>query len=197
MVDEHFIKFEVCRAMRLLYERGLVTSLSGNVSAKVPGTKTFWITPSGVFKGGISPNDLVKLDFELNILEGTKKPSIEAKTHALIYKARPDINAVVHAHNPITVSLVNLGYNLEFLSSEAELIIKKIKVIPYALPGSEELTKYVYNSVKEKNVKALILIKHGVIGLGSSLLEAISVVESLEDLAKMNLIKLLLKKLNL
>ena len=194
MVNEDIIKFEICRALRALYEKGLINALSGNISVRIPKANAFWITPSGVFKGSVTPNDLVKLDFELNILEGVRKPSIESGTHALIYKVRPDVNAIVHTHNPITVALVGLGYNLEFLSSEAELIIKKIKIIPYAPPGSEELARLIYNNVKnEKDVKALILLKHGVIGLGSSLVEAVSIVESIEDLAKMNLIKLLFK----
>ena len=191
-MDEEYIKREICRVMKSLYDRGLVTALSGNVSARLPNTEAFWITPSGLFKGGLKPQDLVKLDLNLNIIEGTNRPSIEAGLHAAIYKLRPDVNAIVHAHNPMATALATLGYELEPLSVEAELLVGQIKIIPYAPPGSKRLIKIIEQLV-EKNVNAFILVRHGVLGLGKTLVEAEEVVECLEDLAKMNVLKLLLK----
>jgi len=191
-MDEEYIKREICRVMKSLYDRGLVTALSGNVSARLPNTEAFWITPSGLFKGGLKPQDLVKLDLNLNIIEGTNRPSIEAGLHAAIYKLRPDVNAIVHAHNPMATALATLGYELEPLSAEAELLVGQIKIIPYAPPGSKRLIKIIEQHV-ENNVNAFILVRHGVLGLGKTLVEAEEVVECLEDLAKMNVLKLLLK----
>ncbi|RLG84898.1 MAG: hypothetical protein DRO18_06595, partial [Thermoprotei archaeon] len=85
-----------------------------------------------------------------------------------------------------------LGYELEPLSAEAELLVGQIKIIPYAPPGSKRLIKIIEQHV-ENNVNAFILVRHGVLGLGKTLVEAEEVVECLEDLAKMNVLKLLLK----
>jgi len=85
--DEEQIKKDICKVMRNLFERGLVSALGGNVSARVPGAKEFWITPSGIFKGELTPDDLIKLDFDGNIVEGIGRPSIEWPLHAAIYKS--------------------------------------------------------------------------------------------------------------
>jgi L-fuculose-phosphate aldolase len=101
---EKRIREDIVNVMRNLYRRGLVSALSGNASIRVPGTNCIWITPSGIFKGGLTVDDLVKIDLEGNVVEGFRKPSSEWRFHVAIYKSRPDINAVIHAHNPVTVS---------------------------------------------------------------------------------------------
>ena len=192
--SEAELKEEICRVMKLLYYRGLVSALGGNVSARVPGSKEFWITPSGVFKGALKPEDLIKLDLEGKRIEGSMKPSIEWPMHAAIYRARPDVNAVVHAHNPYTLGLTLAGIELKPVSIEAIMLIgKKVEVLPFAFPGTEKLARLVGKHVA-KGAKALILRNHGVVAIGTNLLEAEAVVEVLEEISISQYIALSLGK---
>ena len=133
MVSEDEIKQEITRVMRALYERGLVSALGGNVSARVPGASEFWITPSGVFKGNVNVDDLVKVDLDGNVIEGVLRPSTETPFHAAIYRVRPDVNAVIHAHNPVTLGLALAGVNLKPISVEAVMTLRRVEVVPFAL----------------------------------------------------------------
>jgi len=192
---EEELKRGICRVMRSLYRRGLVSALSGNVSARLPGSKEFWVTPSGVFKGGLRPDDLVKLDLNGRVVAGSGRPSVEAKMHAAVYRVRPDVNAVVHAHNPFTVALASAGVDLDpSVSAEALAYIgSRIEVAPYAPPGSVELAELVAERAA-RGVKAIVLQSHGVVSLGSSLHEAEAVAEALEEVALIHFVALALGK---
>ena len=179
---EEEVKKEICRVIGSLYRRGLITALGGNVSARLPGAQEFWITPSGVFKGGLTPNDLVKLDLECNVVEGVLKPSIEAPFHAAIYRVRSDVNAVVHAHNPFVVGLNLAGVPIKPITVEGVIVLKRIDVIPFAFPGTDKLAKLVEEAIS-KGGKALILQNHGVVAVGVNLVEAEAIVEALEEVA--------------
>jgi len=81
--------------------------LSDNISARVPGSNEFWITPSGIFKGELNPDDLVKLDLDGNIIDGFLRPSIEWPLHAAIYRVRQD-DALVHLIMYITKNSIKV-----------------------------------------------------------------------------------------
>ena len=182
LYTEEELKEEICRVMKALYNRGLVSALGGNVSARIPGSNEFWITPSGVFKGDLAPEDLVKLDLDGNIVEGLLKPSIESPFHAAIYKARPDVNAVVHAHNPYTLGLALAGIPIKPITVEEVMVLRKVEVVPFAFPGTEELAKLV-GEAASKGARAIILQNHGIVALGSNLIEAEAIAETLEEVA--------------
>ena len=97
------VREEICGVCRLLYERGYVVSNDGNVSVRVEDGKIL-ITPSGVGKGRMTPDMLVLCDLEGVILEGDRPPSSESKMHLMIYRERPDVRAVVHAHPPFSTA---------------------------------------------------------------------------------------------
>ena len=185
MNEEHIveeeIKVDVCRTMGTIYRRGLISATGGNVSAKIPGTNEFWITPHAIFKGELLTSDLVRISLEGNILEGSKKPSIEVPMHRAIYKKRPDVNAIVHAHNPVTLGLALVGIEIQPVTVEAAFALGKVPVANFALPGTEELGNAVAEHIV--GVKALILQNHGVVGLGSTLMEAEAIVEKLEEVS--------------
>jgi L-fuculose-phosphate aldolase len=190
---EKRIREDIVNVMRNLYRRGLVSALSGNASTRVPGTNCIWITPSGIFKGGLTVDDLVKIDLEGNVVEGFRKPSSEWRFHVAIYKSRPDINAVIHAHNPVTVAFSLSGLRLdESLLSEVMYFIKRIEYIPLVEPGTETLAKLVADRVS-RGSNAIILERHGVIGVGKDIYEAEMIVESLEDLANVQLLSGLIR----
>lgn len=194
--SEEKIKEDIVNVMRNLYRRGLVSALSGNASIRVPGTNHIWITPTGVFKGGLRVEDLVKIDLNGNVVDGSRKPSSEWRFHVAIYKARPDINAVIHAHNPITVAYSIAGLRLdESLLSEVMIFIKRIEYIPYVEPGTDALARLVGEKAAT-GCNAMVLEKHGVIGMGKDIYEAEMIVESLEDLAHVQLLSKLIRFLH-
>ncbi|RLE61855.1 MAG: class II aldolase/adducin family protein [Thermoprotei archaeon] len=181
MFSEKELKREIIRVMKVLYKRELISALGGNVSARMPNSKEIWITPSGIFKGDLHEEDLVKIDLEGNIIEGFMRPSIEWPLHVAIYKKRPDVNAVVHAHNPVTTGLAIAGIELEPITVEAVITLRKVPIVPYAYPGTDELAELVAKHIE--GARALVLQNHGVIGVGYNLVEAETIVETLEEVA--------------
>ncbi|MCS7112460.1 MAG: class II aldolase/adducin family protein [Nitrososphaerota archaeon] len=187
--SEEELKIEIIRVMKTLYGRGLVSALGGNVSARIPGSDTIWITPSGIFKGDLKPDDLVKISLDGDVIEGFMRPSIEWPMHTVIYRVRPDVNAVIHAHNPITTGLALAGIELKPITVEAVVTLRSVPVIPFAYPGTDELAKLVAERVM--GVRALILQNHGVVALGYNLVEAEAIVETLEEVATTQLVAML------
>ena len=191
--SEDQLKEEICKVMKNLFQRGFVSALGGNVSARIPGANEFWITPSGIFKGELMPDDLVKVDLEGNVLDGFMRPSIEWPMHAAVYKVRPDVNAVVHAHNPVTLGLSLAGYTLKPISVEAVMVLRKVEKVPFAFPGTDQLAKLVGEKATT-GARALILQNHGVLAMGSNLYDAEAIAETLEEVATAQFVALALGK---
>ena len=183
LFSEEELKEEIIRVMKTLYDRGLVTALGGNVSARIPGSNEFYITPSQVFKGSLKLDDLVKVDLEGNLIEGVLRPSVETPSHAIVYRVRPDVNAVIHAHNPWTLGLISSGKKIKTtITEEAVLLLRKIEVVPFKFPGTTELAEKI-GEAAAKGARAIVMENHGVMGLGSNLLEAEAIVELLESIS--------------
>ena len=172
------LKKQIIMVTQRLYQRGLITAWGGNVSARIEGEDECWITPSGIFKGDLKPSYLVKIDFEGNVIEGLFKPSIEVPFHTEVYKRRPDVNAVVHAHNPIAIGLGNAGVKIRPVHIEAAAL-GEVPIIPFALPGTKKLAQIIGDNIG--NHKAMIMKNHGIVAVGKNLIDAMSVVNSLED----------------
>ena len=189
--SEEKLKERICKTVERLFNRGLISALGGNVSARIPEANEFWITPSGVFKGELKPKDLVKVDLDGNVVKGSLKPSIETPFHAVIYRKRVDVNAIVHSHNPIATGLALAGIQIQPITIEAVAILGDIKIVPWAIPGTKTLANLVGKHVE--NAKVLVLMNHGVVGVGSDLLEAEAVVETLEEVATIQFIARIFK----
>ncbi len=183
LYSEEKLKEEIVKTSRVLYEKGLITAIGGNISARIPGGKEFWITPSQLCKSELKTEDLVKLDLEGNLVEGVLKPSVEKLMHACVYRVRPEANAVIHAHNPLTLALVSAGLSLEPVTGEACILLGKPEVLPFLFPGTDKLANAVEEAAK-RGPKLIILENHGVVGIGYDLLEARAVVELAEDVSK-------------
>ncbi|MCL7393526.1 MAG: class II aldolase/adducin family protein [Thaumarchaeota archaeon] len=183
LFSEDELKEEIIRISKTLYERSLITALGGNISARIPGAREFWITPSQVFKGALKPDDLVKLNLDGDLVEGFLKPSIEWPMHAAVYKVRPDVNAVVHAHNPMVLGLTLAGKRIKTtITDEAVLLLRRIEEIEFKFPGTTQLAEAVAQAAS-RGARAIILKNHGVLALGTNLLEAEAIVELLEAIA--------------
>lgn len=173
---------QVASIMRRLYRQGLTTCSGGNVSLRAGDV--ILITPSGTDKGEITAEEIgaVTLEGE-NLLPGLKL-SIETEMHLEVYRNRPDVNGVVHAH-PVTASaFAALGTDIDTrLTAENWHVLGKPVRASYALMGTKDLARIVGEAARRGN--AVIMENHGVLTVGRTLFEAFDRLELLEAAAKM------------
>lgn len=178
-------KAAILEAGRKIYQRGLVAANDGNLSVRV-GENTLWVTPTGVSKGAMTEEMLVKLDLDGNVLEGTRKPSSETKMHLRIYREDPLIRAVVHAHPPIATAFAAAGIPLDRpVLQEAVVQLGTVPVAPFALPGSQGVADSVAPYCRQ--YRALLLEYHGAVTWGDTMEQAHYRLECLEQLAAVTL----------
>ena len=178
------IRETLCRVCSLLYERGYVVGHDGNVSVRV-GRRQILITPSGVSKGRLTPDTLVLCDLEGNVLSGSRHPSSEIPMHLLIYRERPDVGAVVHAHPPMSTAFaicrrpLSERYLIETISG-----LGQVPVAPFATPSTPEVPESIRPFVADHS--AVLLANHGALTWGKDLWEAFDRMEILEQTAKIH-----------
>ncbi len=184
------IKREICDIGKRIYMNGFVAANDGNITVKVDDN-TFWATPTGVSKGYMTPDMLVKVDAEGNVLEGKYKPSSEIKMHMRIYKERPDVNAVVHAHPPTATGFAIAGIPLDkYTMPEAVIFLGSVPLTPYGTPSTSEIPDAVSNYLQSYD--AFLLENHGALTVGSDLTTAYFRMETTEFFAKVSLVARLL-----
>lgn len=178
----------VAATMRRLYDRGLTTCSGGNISLRL-GNNLVAITPSAIDKAYIKAEQVAIIQMDGKNLTPELKCSIETGMHLEVLKARPDINAIVHAH-PTKASFFTcyseLNINTKLLA-EARLLLGDIKKAPYAIMGSPQLAKNVSITLGTKDM-AVLMENHGVMTLGKTLLKAYDRIEVLEAAAEMTLL---------
>ncbi|HEX3015681.1 MAG TPA: class II aldolase/adducin family protein [Desulfobacteria bacterium] len=179
-------KQAVIKAGRTMFSSGLVVGTWGNLSARVPDTDTFVITPSGRNYLDLKPDDLVVMDLDGQVVSGTLKPSSEFHLHLLLYRARTEVGSVVHTHSMYAsahaVARRTIPVNVEDL---AMIVGGEVRVAPYALAGTEELAENAVKSMQDS--WAVLLANHGVVGVGRDIEEAMLVCQIVEKSAKINL----------
>ncbi len=179
--NEAEVKAIICEIGRRMYERGLVVANDGNISIRQ--NDCIWATPTGVSKGHMTPEMLVKLDMEGNRLEGSLKPSSEVKMHLRVYKENPLVRAVMHAHPPVATSFSIAGIPLDKpILAEAIISFGSVPLAPYATPGTQEVPDSIAPYCVDYN--AVLLANHGALTWGNNPQEAYFRMESLEQYAK-------------
>ncbi|WP_106769226.1 class II aldolase/adducin family protein [Paenibacillus faecalis] len=173
----------ICEMGRRMYMKNFVAANDGNITIKT-GPNTIWATPTGVSKGFMTPDMLVKLDMKGNVLAGNRKPSSEIKMHLRVYEENPGVKAVTHAHPPVATSFAIAGIDLDqAVSPEAVVILGTVPVAPYATPGTQEVPDSIAPYCKDYN--AVLLANHGALTWGKDIIEAYYRLESLEHYALM------------
>ncbi|WP_089739946.1 class II aldolase/adducin family protein [Gracilibacillus ureilyticus] len=173
----------ICDIGKRVYQKNFVAANDGNISVRV-GPDTIWTTPTGVSKGFMTPDMMVKMNLDGKVLAGNRKPSSEVKMHLRVYRESEETNAVVHAHPPVATSYAIAGINLEKpVSPEAVVLLGRIPVAPYATPGTEEVPDSITPLIKDHH--AVLLANHGALTWGRDLIEAYYRMESLEHYALM------------
>ena len=171
-MDYSSFKQEVFDTTLQLVKIDLIRLSSGNISVRLPDGNVA-ITPSGVLYDQMKPEDIVIMDMEGNKLEGEYKPSSEKALHNEIYKARPDVQAVVHIHSVYAIAFSSVDIELPVTCIELLSVGAPIPVADYRCPGTQEVgsdaAKYF---VDYPRLKGLLLKNHGMVTIGKSLNDA-------------------------
>ncbi len=160
------------------YEKGLVAATDGNISVRMMSDR-FMITPSGVPLSDLDLNDLVYVNLDGQVLQGRKKPSSELPMHLEIYRQRPEMNAVIHAHPPTTVAFTIAGETfIQPVLPELVVLFGEIPIATYATPATEESANSIRDLIPNNDV--IVLDHHGAVTVGKSLDDAFAKMEKLE-----------------
>jgi L-fuculose-phosphate aldolase len=179
-------KQAVADCMNRLYQKGLTTTSGGNISLRV-SDKLILLTPSATDKGNMRADQIAEIGMDGTNHTPHLKPSGETSMHLQIYKRRPDVLAIVHAHPPMASVFAVSDQPLNVrLIAESYAIIGQPAVAPYALTGTQELADAVADGLTG-NTTCVIMKNHGVLTVGTDLLQAFDRMEVLENTAKINI----------
>lgn len=179
-------KEEVAYFMRRLYNKNLTTTSGGNISMRV-GDNHFLVTASQTDKGRMSSNDVGLVNLEGESITAGFKASMETGMHLAVFKQREDVQAIVHAHPTFATAfaITNKSVNCK-LMGEARAICGEAAIAKYKLMGTFELANVVAQATEKANI--VQMENHGVLAVGTSLLEAFDRLEVFEASAKLTFI---------
>ncbi len=185
MMSEYEIKKQICDIGKRIYDRRMVAANDGNISVKISENE-FLCTPTGVSKGFMTPEYICKIDGEGNVIQANKgfKPSSEIKMHLRVYKHRPDVQAVVHAHPIYATSFAIAGIPLtQPIMPEAVIALGCVPIAEYGTPSTTEIPDNVEKYLPYYD--AVLLENHGALTFSNSLLAAYHKMESVEFYAEL------------
>ncbi len=176
-------KRQVVETAQRLVEKGYLMATGGNLSIRIAGQNAFAVTPSNYDYGKLTPDNVCVLDFDLKVIEGALKPSVESALHAGIYETRADVQAVVHTHQVYasTLALINAPIPALF-DEQVRFLGRSVEIIPYAPSGTGFLKNAIVKHIKNHN-NAYILQNHGALCFGHDVERAAHNVEILEKCA--------------
>jgi L-fuculose-phosphate aldolase len=188
----------VLEAGQMMLKRSLVVGTFGNVSLRLTpenDRELLAISPSQRYYDTLTADDIQVIDFEGDPVEGDLIPSVETMLHIGIYRARKNINAVIHTHSVFASAIAVAGLEIPaILDDQVTFIGGEIKLAKYALSGSQELVENVLAALGERN--AALLPNHGAVGIGRTIRDALTTCELMEKTAKIYLSALALGKVN-
>ena len=170
----------IVETAQVLVEKEYLESTGGNISIRIPGHSAFAITPSNFDYLKMTANDICILGLELGKIEGDLEPSVESGFHAGIYKVRPDVQSIIHTHQPFASALAIMKKPIPALFDEqVRYLGRSVEIIPYAPSGTKMLIRKIGKHVRNHN-NAYIMGNHGALCFGGSLQTALNNVEILE-----------------
>lgn len=188
--DPNLQRRELVRFGKMLHERGLIASTEGNLSTLLEDGRIL-TSPTLVCKGMMRASDLVTVDLCGRHLSGRRNASSEIGMHLMVYRNRPDVRAVVHAHPPIATGFAAAGLALDQpLLPEVVVGLGSVPLASYATPGTPDLARSLEPFVGEFD--AILMQNHGVVTLGPTLEAAYLKMEAVEQFARIALVAHLL-----
>ena len=181
--NELHLRSDLIQVNRILAEQGLIRSSDGNISVRL-NRNFLLITPSGVYKRSLSPEDLIVIDMD-GKMEAAKTglyPTSETLMHLEAYRQRPDVNAVIHAHPPFSTALTIAGkpFPVEYIP-EVLVALGDVPTASYATPGTQGMADSIHELIRSHN--CILLSHHGSLTVGRTLEEALIAVERMEHAA--------------
>ena len=184
MLSDREVREQIVQITEELFHAGHLTPTGGNISGSNTAGETIWITPSGLFKGGLRTEDLVHIRPDGSVIEGGKKPSIEFKMHFASYRARPGSTGAVHTHSPVATAFGICNQRFDPINTDAIALADTVTV-PWFMPGSGELAEAVGEALKKS--RGAILQNHGLMAVGEDLRKAATRAAMIEETAKLQL----------
>ena len=198
MGEWHNEKKTVLEAARKMLQMGLVVGTAGNISLRLPpeeGPEIIAITPSGRPYDSLAVDDIQIVDFDGQTVEGNLRPSMETTLHIGIYRARKNINAIIHTHSVYASAVSVAGHDIPpILDDQVAFLGGEIKLARYALSGSREQVAGVIPALGDRS--AVLLANHGAIGTGRTMRDAFTSCELIEKTARIYLLSLAAGKVN-
>ncbi|HTL28772.1 MAG TPA: class II aldolase/adducin family protein [Tepidisphaeraceae bacterium] len=185
-VSEFKLKEQMCDIGRRIWQKGFCAGNEGNHSYRI-GENRILCTPTGISKGNLVPEDLCVVDMEGKQVSGKRKRTSEILLHLAIYKARPDVKAVIHSHPPHATAFAVAGVDLPTcIHPEAEVFLGAVKTAKYVTPGDTRLGESILPYVKDSNT--ILLQSHGVVCFHPDLEQAYYQLEIVDAYARILLL---------
>lgn len=186
MSTESSLRNDIVEIGRRLHQRAYVASNDGNISVRLDGGRLL-TTPTGVSKGFMAPDMMVVTDLEGRKISGTREASSELLMHLEVYRNRPDVNAVVHAHPPIATGFAVAGIPLDrAVLAEVVTTLGSIPIAEYGTPSTHELADAVRRFIKAHD--GLLLANHGALTVAGDVFAAYYKMETVEHFANISLV---------
>jgi L-fuculose-phosphate aldolase len=193
--SESTLRADIVEVGRRMYARGYTASNDGNISVRL-GPDRLLMTPKSVCKGFMTPDMMCITDLEGRKLQGDRDPSSETLMHLEVYRQRPDVQAVVHAHPPTATGFAVAGIPLDrAVLAEVLTTLGSIPIAEYATPSTTELPQAVRKYIKAHD--GMLLANHGALTVGADLYGAYYKMETIEHFAKISLVARQLGRENL
>lgn len=187
-MSAYALRTHVAEIGRRLYAKGLIAGTEGNVSLRDGGR--LYVTPGGVCKGFLTAGDIVTTDLE-GRPEGGGQASSEIQMHVAVYRRRPDVRAVVHAHPPVATGFAVAAIPLDRpVLAEPVVTLGPVPLVPFGTPSTPDLAERVAAAIPAAH--ALLLANHGALTVGETLWRAWERMETLEQFARIALVARLL-----
>ena len=181
MLEE--LKKDVCEGNLDLPRHGLVTWTSGNLSARDPGTGLVIIKPSGMLYDEMTPDDMVVVDLDGKVVEGDRGPSSDTASHLYVYRRHDDIRSIIHTHSTFATAWAATGQDIPCaMTAVPDDFGGRVPCGDYAQIGTEQIGEQVVRFIDES--PAVLLKKHGVFTVGTSIEKAVKAAVMVEDVAR-------------
>jgi L-fuculose-phosphate aldolase len=182
MGSEQQVRQQLVRFGAMVHQQGWVAATDGNLSVRLDDS-TILTTPTGISKGMMLPEDMVVMDLEGRKLSGHRNPSSESLMHLTIYRTRPDVRAVVHAHPPVATGFACAGLALDQpMCAEVVVTLGAIPLAEYATTGTPQLSDSLLPYLPDYD--AILLANHGAVSYGCDLESAYMKMETVEHFAR-------------
>jgi L-ribulose-5-phosphate 4-epimerase len=177
------LRAEVVRYAQKLAANGLVRGTQGNLSARDPESGLVCVTPSGTEYETLVPEDIVVVALKGKVVDGRWKPTVELPTHLRVYRERPDVGAVIHAHAPHATAFGVAYQPIPVVLEEAALCLGgPVPVAPYQMSGTEAFAELVVTSLGSR--AAVVWGNHGILVAGPTLKQTYAMAHACEDNAQ-------------